>query len=86
MVYVAFIMTGMMLVLIIGVLIHHNKKSHQSISERLVHDKKLEQQVVNLIRSHQDQDIIVGFVRDETGLNQSEAQEYIHRLQTERGL
>ncbi|MBM7580466.1 hypothetical protein [Jeotgalibacillus terrae] len=86
MVYVALIMTGMMLVLIIGVLINHNRKNHQNVSERLIHDKKLEQQVVNLIRSNQDQDIIVGFVRDETGLNQYKAQEYIHKLQTERGL
>lgn len=86
MVYVALIMTLMMLALIIAVVMNNNKKIHQDVSGRLSNDKKLEQQVVNLIRSGQDQEMIVRFVRDETGLNQPEAQKYIRRLQTERGL
>ncbi|MDZ5710847.1 hypothetical protein [Jeotgalibacillus haloalkalitolerans] len=86
MVYVALIMTAMMLVLIITVVMNNNKKIHQDVAGRLSNDKKLEQQVVNLIRSGQDQEIIVRFVRDETGLNQPEAQSYIRKLQTERGL
>ncbi|MFB1081733.1 hypothetical protein [Jeotgalibacillus sp. JSM ZJ347] len=86
MVYVALIMTLMMLALIIAVVMNNNKKMHQDVSGRLSNDKKLEQQVVNLIRSGQDQEMIVRFVRDETGFNQPEAQKYIRRLQTERGL